>query len=144
MKKLLIVIVLGFAIVGFLKENPDFLQSYVKQSAATDELLATAYQNQQNDLQVGGEGRVISTLSDDTKGSRHQRFILELSSGQTLLVSHNIDIAPRINSLREGDTVEFYGEYEWSAKGGVVHWTHHDPGGRHENGWLKHKSTVYQ
>ena len=144
MKKLLIVIVLGIAIVGFLKENPDFLQSYVKQSAATDQLLADAYQNQQKDLQVGGKGTVISTLSDDTRGSRHQRFILELSSGQTLLISHNIDIAPRINSLREGDTVEFYGEYEWSPKGGVVHWTHHDPGGHHENGWLKHKGTAYQ
>ena len=144
MKKLLIVIVLGIAIVGFLKENPDFLQSYVKQSAATDQLLADAYQNQQKDLQVGGKGTVISTLSDDTQGSRHQRFILGLSSGQTLLISHNIDIAPRINSLREGDTIEFYGEYEWSPKGGVVHWTHHDPGGRHENGWLKHKGTAYQ
>jgi hypothetical protein len=143
-KKVLIVFVLGFAIFGFLEKNPDFLQSNVKQSAATDQLLATAYQNQQSDLQVKGKGRVIRTLPDDTEGSRHQKFVLELSSGQTLLISHNIDVAPRINSLREGDTVEFYGEYEWSSKGGVVHWTHHDPGGRHKNGWLKRKGTTYQ
>jgi hypothetical protein len=143
-KKVLIVFVLGIAIFGFLEKNPDLLQSDVKQSAATDQLLATAYQNQQSDLQVSGKGRVIRTLPDDTEGSRHQKFVLELSSGQTLLISHNIDVAPRINSLREGDIVEFYGEYEWSSKGGVIHWTHHDPGGRHKNGWLKHKGTAYQ
>ncbi len=55
------------------------------------------------------------------------RFILQLGSGQTLLISHNIDLAPRLTALREGDVVAFNGEYEWSATGGVVHWTHRDP-----------------
>jgi hypothetical protein len=82
-------------------------------------------------------------LPDDLEGSRHQRFVLRLSSGQTLLVAHNIDLAPRISSLNRGDKVEFYGEYEWNAKGGVIHWTHHDPSGRHVGGWLKHDSKTY-
>jgi hypothetical protein len=95
-------------------------------------------------VQVRGVGIVEKVLRDDTKGSRHQKMLLALPSGQTILIAHNIDLAPRIESLREGDTVEFYGEYEWSAKGGVVHWTHRDPGGRHEHGWLKRNGTVYQ
>ena len=144
MKKLLIIFILGFAIVGFLEKNPDFLQSPANQGVANDQLISTAYQDRQSDVQLGGEGKVIHILPDDKQGSRHQKFILKLVSGHTLLISHNIDVAPRINSLRQGDTVEFYGEYEWSSKGGVVHWTHHDPGGRHENGWLKHKDATYQ
>jgi hypothetical protein len=87
---------------------------------------------------------MIKILADDTKGSKHQRFILKLSSGQTLLIAHNIDLAPRINGLHKGDSVSFNGEYEWNAKGGVVHWTHHDPQDRHEDGWLKYNGKVYQ
>ena len=83
-------------------------------------------------------------LSDDNQGSRHQRFILELSSGLSLLVAHNIDLAPRIEGLQTGDTVSFYGEYEWNNQGGVMHWTHHDPAGRHADGWLKHQGRTYQ
>ncbi len=113
-------------------------------SNSADSALQTAFNNRQSDLQVQGEGVVIKILPDDLDGSRHQKFILKLSSGQTLLVAHNIDLAPKINGLRKGDTVEFYGEYEWNAKGGVIHWTHHDPNNRHIGGWLKHHSRTYQ
>ena len=94
--------------------------------------------------QVSGNGVVINILSDDNEGDRHQRFILQLPSGNTILIAHNIDRAPRIQTIRNGDVVEFYGVYEWNELGGVVHWTHHDPTGRHQGGWLKHNGQVYQ
>ncbi len=94
---------------------------------ANDAVLQQAYQSQQSDLQVQGFGQLVKVLPDDNDGSRHQKFILKLNSEQTLLVAHNIDLAPRIPNLKVGDIVEFYGEYEWNKKGGVLHWTHKDP-----------------
>ncbi|EGR2428192.1 DUF3465 domain-containing protein [Vibrio cholerae] len=111
---------------------------------ANDAVLQQAYQSQQSDLQVQGFGQVVKVLPDDNDGSRHQKFILKLSSGQTLLVAHNIDLAPRVPNLKAGDSVEFYGEYEWNKKGGVLHWTHKDPQNRHAHGWLKHNGQVYE
>ncbi len=113
-------------------------------STNSDQILQSAFHNRQSDLQVRGSGTVDRILSDDNEGSRHQRFILRLGSGQTVLVAHNIDLAPRVNSLARGDQVEFYGEYEWNAQGGVIHWTHHDPAGRHAEGWLRHEGRVYK
>ena len=106
--------------------------------------LANAFQNHRSNLQVQGSGIVYKILSDDTEGSQHQGFILTLTNGQTLLVAHNIDLASRITDLNLGDSVEFYGEYEWNEKGGVIHWTHIDPSGRHESGWLRHNGQTYQ
>jgi hypothetical protein len=93
---------------------------------------------------IHGSGDVARILPDDSDGSRHQRFILRLASGQTLLVAHNIDLAPRVEDLEVGDRVEYSGEFEWNDKGGVVHWTHRDPAGRHAAGWLKHEGRVFQ
>ena len=109
-----------------------------------DTILLTAWDNQQSGFQVEGRGMVIKLLPDDREGSRHQKFIIRLDSGQTLLVSHNIDLARRISALRSGDPVEFYGQYEWSREGGVIHWTHRDPNGYHVGGWLKHMDVTYQ
>lgn len=113
-------------------------------SMANDQVLKQAYQSQQSDVLVRGSGVVIRVLRDDNVGSRHQKFILKLESRQTLLVAHNIDLAPRVANLNVGDRIEFNGEYEWNSKGGVLHWTHHDPQGRHEGGWLKHNGRTYQ
>ena len=109
-----------------------------------DATLENAFASRTSNHRLAGQGTVVKLLPDDTNGSRHQRFIVRLDSGQTLLVSHNIDLAQRIDSLRAGDTVAFYGEYEWNPKGGVIHWTHHDPQGSHPAGWLKHDGQTYQ
>ena len=106
--------------------------------------IAEAYRAQRSDVQVRGSGTVKKVLKDDLDGSRHQRFLLRLDNSQTLLVAHNIDLAPRIDNLSEGDRVAFFGEYEWNNQGGVLHWTHHDPGGRHPDGWLRHRGRTYQ
>lgn len=113
-------------------------------SGEHSELLQKAYEERLSDIQVEGCGVVTKLLSDDLKGSRHQRFILRLAHGQTLLVAHNIDLAPRIDSLQKSDELCFSGEYEWNTKGGVLHWTHHAPTGRHAAGWLEHKGKRYQ
>ena len=144
MKRLSILVVVRFVLYGLYASNLTLIQSFAEQNTESDQLLKSAYENRQSNLQVEGFGVVIKILPDDFQGSRHQRFILRLSSGQTILISHNIDLARRIDSLQEGDSVEFFGEYEWNSKGGVVHWTHHDPEGLHENGWLKHHGSTYQ
>ena len=105
--------------------------------------IARAFAGRASNVHVEGEGIVSRLLPDDTNGARHQRFIVQLASGQTLLFAHNIDIAPRIDGLAVGDSVRFSGEYVWNEKGGIVHWTHRDPQGRHAAGWVIHNGKTY-
>jgi hypothetical protein len=113
-------------------------------SSASNLEINKAYQSKQSDVEVQGIGKVIKVLKDDTKGIHHQKFLLKLPSNLTILVAHNIDLSRRIADLNVGDSVEFYGEYEWNDRGGVLHWTHHDPRNKHESGWLKHNGIIYQ
>ena len=136
-----VIVVLAY---GYIQERNIIFPIFSSWTQSDDSVLQQAYNNRQSDLQVQGGGVVIKILPDDLEGSRHQRFVLRLSSGQTLIVAHNIDLAPRISRLNRGDKVEFYGEYEWNAKGGVIHWTHHDPSGRHVGGWLRHEGKTYK
>lgn len=147
MKKILIILILGVGIIEFVSDVYYSTDSSKYESISiknSDLVLQNAFKNGSYDLQVEGSGTVIKLLPDDNIDSRHQKFIIKLSSGQTLLISHNIDLAPNINDLSYGDQVEFYGEYEWNSKGGVIHWTHRDPKNYHVDGWLKHNGKIYQ
>lgn len=108
-----------------------------------DEILARAFQERAGGIHVEGAGTVSRILPDDNDGSRHQRFIIRLGTGQTLLIAHNIDLAERIGTLETGDRVKFSGEYEWNPEGGVIHWTHRDPSGRRSPGWIEHEDRKY-
>ena len=94
--------------------------------------------------QVQGSGVVVKVLKDDTKGLKHQKFLLKVSDNITILIAHNLDLAPRVEDIREGDVIEFKGEYIYTPKGGTVHWTHKDLRGNHQAGWLKHKGKTYE
>jgi hypothetical protein len=120
------------------------LPQFSGQVSGSDEPFATAFAQQQSGIHVQGGGTVVRLLADDSRGDRHQRFIVRLGSGQTLLVAHNIDLASRIANLRTGDAVAFSGQYEWNPDGGVIHWTHLDPNGRHAAGWIRHDGRTYQ
>ena len=106
--------------------------------------IANVYMQHLQDIQVMGEGEVVKVLADDNQGSKHQRFIVRVLEGFTVLIAHNIDLAPRIQNIATGNRVAFYGEYVWNEKGGVVHWTHHDPRGRHTSGWVKYNGITHQ
>lgn len=113
--------------------------------------VAAAHDAQRSKVWVTVKGEVIKTLRDDTKGSQHQRFLIRLSQGPTLLIAHNIDLAQKV-PLQKGDTVWVRGRYEWNNKGGVLHWTHHDPKlGRKDGpkdgpkeGWIDHQGKRYE
>ncbi len=116
----------------------------LRSASCDDTVLSTASHDHSNRVEVCGRGVVAKVLRDDIQGSRHQRFIIRVPTGQTLLIAYNFDLAPRIDGLRAGSPVEFVGEYEWNAQGGIVHWTHRDPAGRHPPGWIRYGGRKYQ
>ncbi|MFZ2171180.1 MAG: DUF3465 domain-containing protein [Methylococcaceae bacterium] len=149
MNKLIVIAAIVFAgYTGFYQysELPGSggVDVLTQQPGGSDEKFASAYRSHTSNLQMEGSGKVVKLLPDDNEGSRHQRFVVRLNSGQTLLVAHNIELAPRIESVNEGDAVSFYGQYEWNEKGGLIHWTHNDPDGSHIAGWIEYNGRKYQ
>lgn len=106
--------------------------------------IASAFANHENMASVNVSGSIVTILSDDTDGDRHQRFIIKLSNAQTILIVHNIDIAPRVAAIALKESIFIHGEYIWNSEGGLIHWTHHDPGGSHEDGWILYQGKTYR
>lgn len=91
---------------------------------------------------IEDSGIVVRLLNEDHDDVPHQRFVVRLSSGQTLLIAHNLDIAERV-PVGIGDRVSFRGVYEWNPLGGVLHWTHHDPQGGADEGFVRFRDRDY-
>lgn len=92
---------------------------------------------------IHAHGIIIKVFTDDLKGTKHQRFTVKLKSKKSVLVVHNIDLAPRILGLKVGEPIEFQGQYKWNSQGGMVHWTHHDPHGVYPLGFIKYHGKLY-
>jgi hypothetical protein len=104
--------------------------------------ISNGYQKSATGSWIEDSGFVRRLLSDDNDGSRHQRVILQLKDRATLLIAHNIELAPRV-PIGMGDRIKFRGMYEWNELGGLVHWTHHDPHGVEDGGWIRYRRKVY-
>lgn len=129
------------------KRQQTVQQSVQQSTTCRNDRIYQAYQaqNPNQKIQVLGCGEVVKLLKDDNDGSRHQKFLIKLTDYPklTLLVAHNIDLAPRIDNLKPHTPIQFYGEYIYNPKGGVIHWTHHDPASRHQDGWLMYQGKNY-
>jgi hypothetical protein len=103
------------------------------------------FQQRRSDVVVTASGKIVKILPDDTDDSdgsgQHQVFLVELLTGITVKVCHNLAFgrAP----VQEGQVVSFKGEYEYTERGGTIHWTHHDPKGWHEDGWIELEGKRY-
>jgi len=127
------------------KPNPIALPTLV-QSDATFPELERAHREHRSDVWIDGGGTITRILRDDKKRPRHQRFVVKIGSGAnafTVLVAHNIDLAPRV-PIKKGEEITFHGEYIWNEQGGTVHWTHEDPKHEKEGGWIRYKDRVYE
>ncbi len=147
LKRLLILLValLAVACRAEVPQSATVLESAQQAVSSTaNDALNDAYQRKLSSVWLEGEGTVKKLLPDDNKGSRHQKFLVGISNGKTLLFAHNIDLAPRIDDLKIGDTVTFRGEYVYNPKGGVMHWTHRDPRGELQGGWIRHNGRTYE
>lgn len=151
MKKLVILLCLLDALVGCKQTSGSSIggaespqnHTVAVVAQADNATLIQAFKSKKSNLFVEGSGVVKKLLPEDNKGSRHQKFLVTISDEQTLLFAHNIDLSQSI-PLAVGDTVQFRGEYVYNPKGGVMHWTHHDPQAKIEGGWIKHNGQTYQ
>jgi len=112
-------------------------------TVSDDSQIVQAEQAHSINMEVTGKATVKVLLPDDTVPPRHQRFVLELSNGSTVLVAHNIDEAEKV-PVDAGKSVVVHGVYIWKETGGVIHWTHHSDSFKHQGGWIEYASKHYQ
>lgn len=132
------------ALLWYFQQYHDHSSNKTSSQTFDEQKVQQYFKQKQSGKMVKIQAVVTKILSDDIHEPRHQRFIVGLSNKHTVLITHNIDLAPRVTGLNEGDQLEITGQYEWNPQGGVIHWTHHDPNGLRQGGKIIHKGEVYQ
>ena len=107
-----------------------------------------AWANQRSRLEVTASGSVVRVLGTrEGPSGRHEGFLVHLRGaggrGLTVRVEDNVDITGPI-PLEDGQSVEVRGEYIFDPRGGLIHYTHHDPGGRHPSGYVEVEGRLYR
>lgn len=129
---------------------PSAATSVATRSGSTNNVSAgSAFAAKQSNVWIETSGLVQKLLDDDTDtrdgSDKHQRFLILTDDGITLLVAHNLGAATRVPA-KVGDRVSVRGEYEWSNKGGTIHFTHapkYQTRDASKRGWVEHAGTTY-
>ena len=131
---------LGLALVAFAGCGPAASNGPVDNT-----VVCNAYAQRASHIEVNAEGAVTRVLGTHPGiESPHTGFIVRLKPcGITVRVEANTDFTGVV-PVRVGDDVSMRGEYEYYAQGGVIHWTHRDPRGRHPGGWVTVGGKTYQ
>jgi hypothetical protein len=114
-------------------------------SAPNDRALCAAFSSGSSRVEVTADGTVTRVLGvQQGRVSPHEGFLFEVGSGCQLVVrvEANTDFTGPI-PLARGEHVIVKGEYEYYPLGGVIHWTHRDPRGRHEGGYIETGGKTY-
>jgi Protein of unknown function (DUF3465) len=110
-----------------------------------DPALCAAYSGSRSHVEVVADGTVTRLFGvQPGRISPHEGFLLRLGSACSLVVrvEANTDFTGPI-PLARGQRVLVKGEYEYYPLGGVIHWTHRDPRGRHEGGYIEAAGHTY-
>ncbi|MEM1114452.1 MAG: DUF3465 domain-containing protein [Pseudomonadota bacterium] len=145
MRNLVIFMLALAGVYIYLQRNPEVAAKVplIGDQGRYEDQLRVAVENQASNLQVRGAGKIIELLPADS-GRIHQLFRIETEGGHILLLDHNTELAPALKSPQLGDKVYFFGEFDWTERGGVVHHTYNDSSGEHMSGWVKHMGRTYQ
>lgn len=105
-------------------------------------LIQRAYTDRVSNIWVETDATVKALRQNIEDIERHQNFVIELENGHRLEVLHNLDMAAGV-PVRPGTLIRLRGEYDWTPQGGVIHWTHSDPTGQREGGWIEYQGRKY-
>ncbi len=99
-------------------------------------------------VEVTAVGAVARILGErEGRSGEHLGFLLHLTGsegrGLTVRVEDNLALTGPI-AIREGELATVRGEYIYDAGGGLIHYTHRDPRGRHEAGYVQAAGRLYQ
>ena len=111
-----------------------------------DAAICDAFHAGRSHQEVVADGKVVQVLGvAPGRVSPHEGFLMQLASGCNVVVrvEANTDFTGTF-PLTAGDGVVVKGEYEYYPRGGVVHWTHRDPRGRHEGGFIETGGRRYE
>ncbi|MDE2483427.1 MAG: DUF3465 domain-containing protein [bacterium] len=104
------------------------------------------YGTQRSGDEVIATGHVIDVLGERAgRSGEHEGYLVKLDGNCDLLVKveTNTTITGPI-ALRPKERVVVKGVYIYNPLGGLIHWTHHDPRGRHVGGYVTAGGTSYQ
>ncbi|HTU80705.1 MAG TPA: DUF3465 domain-containing protein [Candidatus Acidoferrales bacterium] len=122
------------------------------QESADDGAVCTAYRQGASHVEVIADGTVTRVLgiapghpsAEFGMTSPHEGFLMRLASGCDLIVRVEANTGfTNAFPLSGGESVTVKGEYEFYPRGGVIHWTHRDPRGRHAGGYVEAGGKFY-